>query len=189
MTQRPADKKKKVDGHDILAVHKQFSELRDLKKDLAEYTNEDSYFSRAFYRCFELGPFVLLDSAKDSDRFSSVETGPVMTSRTNGGCVIRMKRYILNEEGAVEPGDKVKPGESVIWRMYFRNTNYPSTPGKSNLSIPEIISMWDKFSPLVAEVLETELENVDTVVKAVAKLTDDLAPDMLSDYAPGKPGI
>lgn len=179
---------------DIMSVIEKLEEMRGVKKDLTDYTDENSYFSRAFHRCFELGPFIVPGSEGDRTGtfFSSAEIGPVVTrsGALDGKYAICLKRFIVSDDKLRESPEKLKPGDAVIWKMYFRNLEYPSVLSGSNISIPEIIAAWDKFKPIIAEILDMETRNLDTVIKTIKELEGYLAADMLSDYATdNKPGV
>jgi len=179
---------------DIMSVIERLEEMRGVKKDLTDYTDENSYFSRAFHRCFELGPFIVPgpEGDKTGRFFSSAEIGPVVTRSgpSDGKYAICLKRFIVSDDKLRESPEKLKPGDAVIWKMYFRNLEYPSVHSGSNISIPEIIAAWDKFRPIIAEILDIETRNLDTVIKTIKELEGYLAVDMFSDYAAdNKPGV
>jgi len=174
---------------DIMSVIKQLDDLRNVKKDVANHAGDNSYFIRAFHRCFELGPFV---AATPSDNvagsfLSSTETGVLVIRKTSASTkhALVLKRFVVTQDSLKESPERVKPGDAVIWKTYFRHMDYPMTHGESNVTVPEIISSWDKFGPIFADLLETELNNVDTVMKTIRELEGHLAPDMMTEYATG----
>jgi len=174
---------------DIMSVIKQLGDLRNVKKDVANHAGDNAYFIRAFHRCFELGPFVV---ATPSDNMagsflSSTETGVLVIRKTSASTkhALVLKRFVVTEDSPKESPERVKPGDAVIWKTYFRHMDYPVTHGESNMTVPEIVSSWDKFGPIFADLLETELNNVDTVMKAIRELEGHLAPDMMTEYATG----
>lgn len=201
MKKSPSQTKQSVQADDIIDTIKRLSELRDVKKDVVDYTDEHTYFSRAFHRCFELGPFIagsyvdgVGNPALGTGFLSSSETGPVATiTEDRSKFSLLLQRFIVSGNKLVESAGRPKPGDVVVWKVYFNNLDYPSVKMGSNMSVPEIIAAWGKFTPMFAKLLDTESQNVDTIIHTIEELKNYLAPDMMSDYAtggmrPGDPG-